>query len=161
MTPTASASNSLTEGKLDQIGPAVLASVVENCIGGIMKNLVNELVTESLPDVGRGPEQTNGDTTLENCISAGADTRAGGDEKHPAEHGHNPQNTTGRETTDPQLGGGLSMMLAVQSLARETMRENSCLVGSGIMAKACHSLRGEWVIRMAVLVSRRAMIKPY
>ena len=37
------------------------------------------------------------------------------------------------------------------------MRENSSLVGSGIVAKACHSLRGEWVIRIAVPVSGRAI----
>ena len=47
-------------------------------------------------------------------------------------------------------------MFAVQSPARETIRENSFLVGSGIVAKACHSLSGEWVIRMPVPVVGRA-----
>jgi len=72
-----------------------------------MKNLVYEFITEGLPDVGRGPEQANGDTALEDGVGAGTDTGTGGNEDHPAEHGHNPQNTVGRETTDPQLGWGV------------------------------------------------------
>jgi len=72
-----------------------------------VKNLIDEFITESFPDVGRGPEQADGDTALEDCVGTGADTGTGGDEDHPAEHGHNPQNTVGRETTYPQLGGGV------------------------------------------------------
>ena len=85
----------------------MFAGVVEDSIGSIVKNLIDELVTKSLPDVWRGPEQADGDTALEDCVSAGANTGTGGDEDHPAEHGHNPQNTVGGETTDPQLGGGV------------------------------------------------------
>ena len=95
------------ESKLDQVGLAVLAGVVEDGIGGVVKNLVDELVTKSLPHVGRSPEQADGDTALEDGVSAGTNTGTGGDEDHPAEHGHNPQNTIGGETTDPQLGGGV------------------------------------------------------
>ena len=69
-----------------------------------MKDLIDEFVTESLPDVGRSPEQADGDTALEDGVSAGADTGTCGDEDHPAEHGDDPQNTVGGETTDPQLG---------------------------------------------------------
>ena len=89
------------ESKLDQVGLSVLAGIVEDSIRGIVKDLVDEVVTESLPDVGRSPEQADGNTTLEDGVSAGTNTGTGGDEDHPAEHGDNPQNTIGGETTDP------------------------------------------------------------
>ena len=66
-----------------------------------MKDLVDEIVTESFPDVGRGPEEADWDTALENGVSAGANTGTCGDEDHPAEHGNDPQNTVGGKTTDP------------------------------------------------------------
>lgn len=72
-----------------------------------MEDLVDEFVTESFPDVGRSPEQADGDTAFEDGVSARTDTGTGGDENHPAEHGDDPQNTIGGETTDPQLGRGV------------------------------------------------------
>lgn len=72
-----------------------------------MKDLVDKLVTESLPDVGRGPKQANGNTTLEDGVGTGTDTGTGSDEDHPAEHGGNPQNTIGGDATYPQLGRGV------------------------------------------------------
>jgi len=41
------------------------------------------------------------------------------------------------------LVGGFSIILEVQSPARETITENSSPSGSGMAAKLCHSLRGE------------------
>ena len=37
-------------------------------------------------------------------MSAGPNTGTSGDEHHPAEHGNNPQDPMGGNTTDPQLG---------------------------------------------------------
>lgn len=92
------------ECKLDQIRFSVLASVVEDGIGGILEDLVDELVTESLPDVGGSPEEANRDATLEDGVGAGANAGTCGNKDHPAEHGDNPQDAVGWDTTDPQLG---------------------------------------------------------
>jgi hypothetical protein len=72
-----------------------------------MKDLVDKLVTESLPDVGRSPEKADRDTTLKDGIGTGANPGTCGDEDHPAEQGDDPQNTVGGETPDPQLGWGI------------------------------------------------------
>ena len=92
------------ESKLGEIGLSVLAGIVEHGIWGIMKYLVDELITESLPNVRRSPEQANGDTALENGVGARANTGTGGDEDHPAEHRNNPQDAVDGNTADPQLG---------------------------------------------------------
>jgi hypothetical protein len=92
------------EGKLGQVGLAVLAGIVEYSIWGVMEDLVDKLVTESFPNVGRGPEQADGDSALEDGVSTRANTRTSGDKDHPPEHGNNPQNTINWDATNPQLG---------------------------------------------------------
>jgi len=77
---------------------------VENCVRSITEDLINELVTEGLSDVGGGPEQADWDTTLEDSVRTWTDTGTGGDEDHAAEHGGNPEDTVGRKTTNPELG---------------------------------------------------------
>lgn len=85
----------------------MLAGVIEDSIGSVLEDLVDELITEGLPDIWRGPKQADGDTTLEDGVSTRANTGTGGDEDHPAEHGGDPQNTICGETTDPQLSRGI------------------------------------------------------
>ena len=77
---------------------------VENCVGSITEDLIDELITESLSDVGGGPEQADRDTTLEDGVRTGTDTGTGGYEDHAAEHGGNPEDTVGRKTANPELG---------------------------------------------------------
>ena len=77
---------------------------VENRVGSIMQDLVDELVTESLSDVGGGPEQADWDATLEDCVGTWANAGTGGDEDHATEHGSNPEDTIGGKTTNPELG---------------------------------------------------------
>lgn len=92
------------EGKFSEIRLSVLAGVVKDGIWGVVKDLVDEFITESLPNVWRSPEQADGDTALENGVCARTDTGTGGDEDHPAKHGDNPQDTVNGDATDPQLG---------------------------------------------------------
>ena len=77
---------------------------VEDCVGSVTQNLVDELVTESLPDVGGGPEQADWNTTLEDSVGTWTDTGTGSDEDHTTEHGSNPKDTVCRKTTNPELG---------------------------------------------------------
>ena len=88
------------ESKLHQVGLAVLASVVEDSIWGVIKDPVNELVAESLPDIGRGPEQPDWDTAFEGGVGTGANTGTSGDKDHPVEYRSDPQDTVSRKTTD-------------------------------------------------------------
>ena len=89
---------------LEQLYRYIVFLTVENCVGSITEDLINELVTESLPDVGGGPEQANWDTTLEDGVRTRADTGTSGHEDHAAEHGGNPEDTVGRKATNPELG---------------------------------------------------------
>jgi len=77
---------------------------VENCVGSITEDLIDELVTESLSDVGGGPEQADWDTTLKDSVRTWTDTRTCGHENHATEHGGNPEDTIGGKTTNPELG---------------------------------------------------------
>ena len=81
-----------------------LALTIENCVRSIAQNLIDELVTESFTDVRGGPEQPDRDATLKDIVGTWTDARAGGDENHTAEHGGDPEDTIGRETTNPKLG---------------------------------------------------------
>jgi len=92
---------------LRQIPRDVVFLTVENCIGSIAQNLINELVTESPSDVGGSPEQVDWDTTLEYSVGTWYNTRTGGNEDRAAEHGSNPKDTVCGKTTDPEFGRGL------------------------------------------------------
>ena len=92
------------EGKLYHIRFSVLVGIVEDGVWGVTKDLVDELIAEGLSDVWGSPEHAEGDATLEDDVSAGTDAGAGGDEDHSVGHGDDPQNTTRRDTTDPQFG---------------------------------------------------------
>ena len=92
------------ESKLDHIRFSILVSIVEDGVWSVTKDLVDELVTESLSDVWGSPEHAEGDATLEDDVSAGANAGAGGDEDHSAEHGDDPQNIARGDITDPQFG---------------------------------------------------------
>ena len=87
------------------LGGAIVSLTVDDRIGRISENLVNELVAESLSDIGRGPEHADWDTTLEDDIGAWTNAGASGDQDHAAEHGNQPEDTTGGNTTDPKLVG--------------------------------------------------------
>ena len=82
----------------------IIFHTVENRVGSIAEDLIDELVTESLSDIGGGPEQADWDTTLEDSVCTWTNTGTGGDEDHAAEHGGDPEDTIGRKTTDPELG---------------------------------------------------------
>lgn len=82
----------------------IIFPTVEDCVGSKAQDLIDELITESFPDVGPTPEQADGDTALEDGVSTGTNSRTGGNEDHPAEQGDSPQNTVGGDTADPQLG---------------------------------------------------------
>jgi len=78
---------------------------VENRVGSVTQNLIHELVTESLSDVGGDPEQPDRNTTLEDSVGTWTDAGTGGDEDHAPEHWSNPEDTACGNTTDPELGG--------------------------------------------------------
>lgn len=79
----------------------MLMGIVEHSVRGVLEDLVDELIAESLPNIWRGPEYAEGDTALEDGVSAGADTRTGCDEDNPVEHGDDPQNAACGDPTDP------------------------------------------------------------
>ena len=78
---------------------------VDNRIRRIPQNLINVLVTESLSNIGRAPDQANWNTALIDNMRTWSDTRTGGDEDYAAEHGSDLEDTTGGNATDPELGG--------------------------------------------------------
>ena len=70
-----------------------------------MQNFIDELITESLSDIGGAPDQAYRNATLEDDVRTRTDARTGGDEDYTAEHGSDLEDTTCGNTTNPELGG--------------------------------------------------------
>lgn len=64
---------------LEQLFESVTIPTVENCVGGITQNLIDEFVAESLADVRGSPEQADWDTTLKNSVGTWTNTGTSSD----------------------------------------------------------------------------------
>ena len=75
---------------LGRILEYIVFLTVDNCVRSIAHNLIDELVTKSLADVGGSPEQADWDATLEESVGTWTDTGTGSYDHHAAEHRSNP-----------------------------------------------------------------------
>ena len=103
---------------------------VENCVWGIAQDLVDEFVTESLADIGGGPEQADWDATFKDSVGARTNTGTCGDEDHATKQGDNPEDTVSGNTADPELGRWI--LNDVRSPVTGTRNDEGELVSLGL-----------------------------